>query len=335
MPRLPRLDSPGLLHHVIVRGIEKRSIFQDTRDYYIFLDRLGLILSQCSNVCFAWALMPNHIHLLIQSGAEGIAWMMRRLLTSYALRFNLRHQRVGHLFQNRYKSIVCDTESYFLQLIRYIHLNPLVAGLVSNLKALANYPWTGHRALIGTHAISWQATDAVLDRWSTDQAVARAGYEHFLEDGLKEGHRPDLEGEGLPSLAKLLYGVDDSNTGSMGDQRILGSPDFVEKILKQVELDEEQATGWRRSGITFDDVLRVSADLKNVPLDLVTGRSRAGGASDARAMAIFAGLSRLGKTGQQLADQLKISSSAVSRAALRGRELTKQYPLFNRLENLP
>jgi REP element-mobilizing transposase RayT len=130
MPRKARIDAPGALHHIIFRGIEQRLIFRDDRDRDQLIDRLSEILAETDTPCYAWALMPNHVHFLLKTGLTPIATIMRRLLTGYAGYFNRRHRRHGHLFQNRYKSILCQEESYFRELVRYIHLNPLRAKLV-------------------------------------------------------------------------------------------------------------------------------------------------------------------------------------------------------------
>jgi len=129
MPRQARLDSPGTLHHVMIRGIEKRRIVDDDVDRHDFVRRLGALAEETRTPIYAWALMSNHAHLLLCSGAMGLAKFMRRLLTGYAVRYNLRHRRHGPLFQDRYKSIVCDGDQYFTELVRYIHLNPLRVGV--------------------------------------------------------------------------------------------------------------------------------------------------------------------------------------------------------------
>jgi len=131
MPRKARIDAPGALHHVMVRGIDRRDIFSDQKDYTDFMDRLGDLLIETRTSCYAWALIPNHFHLLLRTGNSPISVLMKRLLTGYAINFNRRHNRYGHLFQNRYKSILCQEDSYLLELVRYIHLNPLRAGLVA------------------------------------------------------------------------------------------------------------------------------------------------------------------------------------------------------------
>ena len=130
MPRKARIDAPGALHHIIIRGIERKKIFYDDADRDNFLERLCLVLTQTETLCFAWTLIPNHLHLLLRTGGVPIATVMRRLLTGYVVSFNKRHQRHGPLFQNRYKSILCQEDLYLLELVRYIHLNPLRARLV-------------------------------------------------------------------------------------------------------------------------------------------------------------------------------------------------------------
>ena len=132
MPRKARIDAPGALHHIIVRGIERRRIFSDDQDRDNFVERLGDIVTETKTFCFAWALIPNHAHILLRTGQTPLATVMRRLLTGYAVSYNRRHRRHGHLFQNRYKSILCQEDTYLLELVRYIHLNPLRAKIVKS-----------------------------------------------------------------------------------------------------------------------------------------------------------------------------------------------------------
>ena len=112
MPRLARLDAPGVLHHIIIRGIERRKIFGDDQDKDNLTDRLSILLPETKTACYAWALMSNHAHFLFRSGNAGISTLMRRLLTGYAIYFNRRYRRHGQLFQNRYKSIICQEDIY-------------------------------------------------------------------------------------------------------------------------------------------------------------------------------------------------------------------------------
>ena len=144
MPRKARIDASGALHHIIARGIDRNTIFGDDFDRKNFIDRLATILNETKTVCYAWALIPNHFHLLLRTGLAPVATVMRRLLTGYAMSYNRRHQRHGHLFQNRYKSILCQEDIYLLELVRYIHLNPLRAGIVEDLNALDRFRFAGH-----------------------------------------------------------------------------------------------------------------------------------------------------------------------------------------------
>jgi REP element-mobilizing transposase RayT len=133
----------------MIRGIERANIFWDDKDREYFLSRVGEIGKATETRILAWALMDNHVHMLLFSGSSGLPRFMRRLLTGHAVWFNRRHQRSGHLFQNRYKSIVCEEDGYLLELVRYIHLNPLRSHMVGSLEELDRYRWSGHGVLVG------------------------------------------------------------------------------------------------------------------------------------------------------------------------------------------
>lgn len=158
MPRGPRVDFPGAVHHVYARGIEKRPIYLDDIDRESFLDRVGINLPKWGMRCLAWSLMPNHFHLLLQSDRGCLPSFMQCLLTGYSMQFNERHQRVGHLFQNRYKSPVVCKDGYFRDVVRYIHLNPVRSKIVRSICELEEYPWTGHRHIIRGGLPAWQDT---------------------------------------------------------------------------------------------------------------------------------------------------------------------------------
>ena len=126
MPRQARLDAPGTLHHVMGRGIEKTTIFRNEEDRIDFLNRVALLCQEETWKVYAFALIANHFHLLIRTGRQSLSYSMRKLLTGYVVNYNRRYKRYGHLFQNRYKSIICEDDPYLLELTRYIHLNPLL-----------------------------------------------------------------------------------------------------------------------------------------------------------------------------------------------------------------
>jgi putative transposase len=189
MPRGPRLDAPDTLHPVMVRGIESRAIFRDDQDREDFLRRLGTVAGVPDLTLYAWVLVPNHRHLLVRIGATPLARAMRSLLNGYAGAFNRRHRRRGHLFQNRYKSIVVEDEPCRLELVRYLHLNPL--------RALDRYPYAGHAVLLGHRRCPGQDTRRVLGRCGARPARARLAYRAVVADGIAHGRRRDLQGGGL------------------------------------------------------------------------------------------------------------------------------------------
>jgi putative transposase len=238
MPRKARLDVPGTLHHVMVRGIEGNKIFRDEEDRRAFIARLRSLVMETESRILAWALMENHIHLLVVSGPGGLSTFMRRLLTGYAIGFNRKHRRFGHLFQNRYKSIICDLDPYLLELVRYIHLNPLRAGLVKNLEGLESYPWCGHGILTGNRKNDWQERDFVLGFFGSKGKRAIRAYREFIEAGKDLGQRPELVGGGLirsmGGWSKVLS-LREKDEPEAYDERILGDGDFVQFVLEEAD----------------------------------------------------------------------------------------------------
>jgi len=197
MPRKARIDAPGAIHHIIIKGIEGKAIFIDRLDRESFLERFGSIILETSTACYAWALLTNHLHLLLRTGLTPLATVMRRALTSHAVRFNKRHKRHGHLFQNRYKSILCEENPYLLELIRYIHLNPIRAGIINDMNELKSYPYCGHGVIMGKHENEWQDIDYVLALFGRKAGQARRAYHVFVTKGISMGRRSDLTGGGL------------------------------------------------------------------------------------------------------------------------------------------
>ena len=199
---------------------------------------MGDIAIETETAIYAWGLMNNHAHILLRSGPCGLPTYMRRILSGYAVSYNRRHRRHGHLFQNRYKSIVCEEDAYFTQLVRYIHLNPLRAKLVNSLSQLGRYAWSGHSVLLGKFKKEWQDDKYVLKWFGDKVGEARRAYRHYVAAGVDQGQRPDLVGGGLVrsqggwSSVKTMR-----HLGIMekSDDRILGSGDFVESMLNQAD----------------------------------------------------------------------------------------------------
>jgi len=238
MPRKSRIDAAGALHHVMVRGIERRTVFRSDADRNHFLERLGEILRETKTTCYAWSLIPNHFHLLLRTGPVPISTVMRRLLTGYALWYNRRYRRHGHLFQNRFKSILCQEDSYLLELVRYIHLNPIRAGLVGDLDELGGYAYCGHGVVMGKVKKPWQDTGSVLGMFGEKLGAARRAYRAFVEEGIAQGKRQDLTGGGLLRSAGGWEGVKalrEEKVYQRNDERILGDGDFVGRVLASAE----------------------------------------------------------------------------------------------------
>jgi len=334
MPRKARIDAPGALHHIIVRGIEQRQIFRDDRDRDQFIQRLGDILTETDTPCYAWALMPNHVHLLLKTGLTPIATIMRRLLTGYAVYFNRRHRRHGHLFQNRYKSILCQAEPYFRELVRYIHLNPLRAKLVEELKALDKYPYSGHSALLGKMKRDWQQVGYVLGFFGKRKSDARKAYRQFVKKGVVQGRRPELTGGGLVRSIggwAALRALRSETVRVKGDERILGDSDFVEAVLKEADEQLERRYRLKAEGFDLDQVALRVAQVMSIPVELVWEKSRRPQVVDARSLFCFWASKELGISMTDLAKRLNLTQPAISIAARRGERLARenQYVLID------
>ena len=238
MARKASLDAPATLHHVMIRGIEGDKIFCDDEDRGNFLARIGKLIESTGTRILAWVLMNNHVHLLLFSGPTGISSFMRRLLSGYAVWFNRKHRRSGHLFQNRYKSIVCEEDSYLLELVRYIHLNPLRASVVRSMAELDHYRWSGHSVLVGKSRSDWQEKQYVLSQFGERQGRAVRAYQKYMEEEKDIGKRPELVGGGLVRNVggwSRVISLRDKGEREGHDRRVLGSKDFVQRVMREAD----------------------------------------------------------------------------------------------------
>ena len=279
MPRGARIDSADAVHHIMARGIERKQIFDADADRDHFLHRLGDILLDTGTTCFAWSLMPNHFHLLLRTGNASIAQLMRRILSGYAGSFNRRYRRVGHLFQNRYKSILCQEDAYFLELVRYIHLNPLRAGLVADP---ADYPWSGHRAYLGLAAVPWLTTDFTLRLLGTNRNGARRAYARLISAG------------GDPDDSAQF------SRGMPGDTRVLGDDGF----LARVAATRKQVPPRGPSLPTLEQLIAAAAKEAGCTTEALASASKARALADARChvaeRALAAGVASIGEIARRL-----------------------------------
>jgi len=327
MPRQARIDAPGALHHIICRGIERRLIFKDDSDRSDFVARLTKLLPETATRCYAWALIPNHFHLLLKTGEVPIATLMRRLLTGYAISYNHRHHRHGHLFQNRYKSILCQEDTYLLELVRYIHLNPIRARQVSSLDQLADYPWCGHGRLLGKIETGWQATDDLLLWFGKRRAAARQKYTEFVAEGIAQGKRPELVGGGLIRSCGGWSRVKEqskSMSPRKSDERILGDGDFVAAVLAEADEQLEQRTRYQQQGVTFDALLQLITEHFTVTRDDLLSASKRPTHVRARSLLCYWAVRKLGMTATEVAREVGMTQPAVSRAVKRGRGIADE-----------
>jgi putative transposase len=328
MPRLARLDAPGILHHIIIRGIDRTNIFKDNKDRDNFIERLSELLYKTKTACYAWALLPNHAHFLIRSGPVGLSALMRRLLTGYAVFFNRRHKRRGHLFQNRYKSIVCQEEVYFNELIRYIHLNPLRAKIVSEVRELSKYPYCGHGVLIGKTKRDWQDAKYVLSYFGKNVREARRAYLAYVRAGVGQGRRPELVGGGL---IRSLGGWEEVKRGRLnretpikGDERILGQSDFVMEIL--AEANEEYDRRYELQGLGYDleQVAEKVASIYQIDPSHIFSRSQQRIRVEARSLFSYWAARQLGIPLTEIAKNLRMSATGVGYAVQRGEVIAEE-----------
>ena len=328
MPRIARLDTPGLLHHIMIRGIERRKIFNDDKDRENIIERLSILLPETKTQCYAWSFLSNHAHFLFRSGPHGIAGLMRRLLTGYAVSYNKRHRRHGQLFQNRYKSVICQEDRYFQELVRYIHLNPLRAKIVTDLKELDRYSYCGHSALMGKKKRQWQDIEYVLGFFGKRIGKARKEYRSYVKKGIPMGRRPELVGGGL---IRSLGGWDEVKKMRLAgqdriksDQRILGESDFVMDVLSDADENFSRKYLLKSRGLNFEKVAEKVSSLFDLEKDYITGRGRQRNRVRARDLLCYWCAIELRIPMADLSKRLDMTLAAVSYAVKRGEKIAKE-----------
>ena len=211
MARPLRLEFPGAVYHLTARGDRREPIFADESDRLLFLELLGKEVRQQGWLLYAYCLMDNHYHLLLETPEPNLARGMRRLNGVYTQVFNRRHQQVGHLLQGRYKSILVDKDSYLMELCRYVVLNPVRAKMVAAVK---HWPWSSYLSTVDKAPCpDWLAADRVLALFGNTPAAGRRGYERFVG-----------QGAGLPSV-----------WGNVSGQIFLGNKAFLKRMQKMAQ----------------------------------------------------------------------------------------------------
>ena len=325
MPRRGRIDYPGALHHVISRGIERKYIFKQDRDKDEFHKRLKENLAKSSMQCFAWCVMGNHFHLLLQSGTTRLAEFMRSLLTGYAVYYNRKHKRVGHLFQNRYKSTICDKDAYLLSLVRYIHLNPVKAHMIE-YKDLRRYKWSGHREILEEREEGLIERQEILGYLASREKEAIGRYRDYVKEGLYE--KEDFEGGGLFRSGEGKWGVRGrkNEEREMYDDRILGNGSFVENVLENFDEADQVSSKLRN----LDEMIEKVSQYYNVnKKDILETREKS--VRDARKVVVYLGNQYLEKSLVDMGRLLGIRDTAAGMAKKGGREIVESCRLMSKL----
>lgn len=330
MPRKARIDAPGAIHHIIGRGIERRKIFNDDADRESFLRRLGVVIEETSTPCYGWALMPNHFHLVLRTGKAPISTVMRRLLTGYATGYNRRYRRNGHLFQNRFKSILCQEDIYLKQLVGYVHLNPLRSGIVADLKALSIYPYSGHSALMGKRTKSFQDVDFVLGLFGSQRSSARRNYQNYLQKNIGLRRRPELIGGGVLRSNGgwgAIKAMSRARIHLKGDERILGESEFVIKVLAGQKERFERRYWLKARGYDITHVVQKVAEIFGLEPDTIWKPGKQPLRVKARSLVCYWSVRELGLRGTSVGKLLGLSQPAVSRSVARGEKLCEKMNL--------
>jgi putative transposase len=250
MARKPRIEYPGAFFHIIVRGNNRENVFRDGADYVHYLEKFFYLCQEGDITVYAYCLMPNHIHLLLEIGKGSLSKVLQRFHTWYTQYFNRRYDRVGHLFQGRYKAIVCNKDAYLLELVRYIHLNPVRAGLVDSPE---DYAWSSHRIFLGIDKSEAIDPSFVLKQFSDDLSAAIRSYELFVMEGKKQGRRDDLY--------------------KLRDQSILGDESFHREALRRRRHEESESVEMAMVHFELDELEKIMQGA----LGLEPGSLRSGG----------------------------------------------------------
>ncbi len=292
------------------------------------MDRLSVLIPETQTRCYAWVLMSNHAHFLFRSGPSGISTLMRRLLTGYAVSFNRRHRRFGQLFQNRYKSIICQEDVYLKELVRYIHLNPIRAKMVGDLNALGQYAFCGHGVLLGKRQQAWQDDAHVLKYFGDEFKSARKQYLAYVESGVDQGRRPELVGGGLIRSFGGWGEVKKQRESKMGrikgDQRILGDSGFVESMLSQAKQSYERKYELKAKGIDLNYIAAKAGKVFGIDHREIFSKRRIRERADARGLFCYWASHELNIPLSDLARRLNMTPSGVSYAVRRGEGIARK-----------
>lgn len=288
MARKPRVEFAGAFYHVIARGNRRETLFHDAEDATAYLTRLERYRQRDGLTCYAYVLMSNHLHLLVETGAVPLSRTMQTLQFTYTQHYNRRYGKTGHLFQGRYKAILCDREAYLLELVRYLHLNP---ARLRQPQDPWRYPWSSHRAYLGDRTPVRVETATVLGHFHRQVGPARQAYQRFMREGLPTGH----QGRYYETV----------------DQRFLGDERFLDSVTRQTTAHHDVAVGPSR--VPFARLLAAVAQATGVAADRLVRVGRQRDLVASRAFLVYAAREWSGVTAKDLGRRLHRDPSMISR----------------------
>lgn len=327
MPRKARIDAPGALHYVLLKGMEEKEIFQGESDRVDFLERLAHLLKDTSASCYAWAMTPAQVHLLLKTGESPLSAFLHRLLTGYVVTYNKRHRRHGPLFHNRYRAILCQEDPYLPELVRHIHLHPLRLGVVRGFSELGRYRYAGHSFILGKRRNDWQDVDHVLRKFSSRKPRSLERYNEFMKTGLLESRKASGKTWGWTSFSEVRkLAREPGNPGR--DERILGDGPFVGAALVDAEKQSLKRHELRPAlPRDVEELAQKASALFSIKPEEIRLPSKSPGPVKARSLFCFWAVTVLGMTATALARRLGISQPAVSTSVRRGAKIADEMGL--------
>lgn len=287
MARKPRIEFEGALYHVITRGNQKQKTFRGAEDYQRYLKILADYKSRYDFLLYGYVLMENHVHLLMETKKVPLSKILQGINQSYTMYFNRRYATVGHLFQGRYKAILCDRDSYLLSLLKYIHMNPIRAGMV---KSLEEYRWSSHQCYVGRAGGGGMvSTELVLKMFSDNMKKARRAYRSHM-------------GEELVLRQEEVYAT--------VSQRILGDEGFVQEVMSRS--GRRDVSGRRRHAYKLPEIARAVEELEGISLEQLRGKGRGDDERLGRRVMSFVA-KEYGYKGQDIAEYLWRDPSVITR----------------------
>jgi putative transposase len=286
MARKPRIEYEGAFYHVITRGNQRQRVFKGDDDFQKYVNFLAFYKERYKYSLYAYVLMSNHVHLLIETRTIPLSKILQGINQSYTMYFNRKNKTVGHLFQGRYKAILCDKDAYLLSLIKYIHLNPVRAKIA---KAAGEYRWSSHRSYDKEKNNDLVDTGQVLRMFSEDKSQARKLYRAYIDDGI-EVKKEDIY--------KTI------------SQRILGEEKFVDKVMEKI--DERFENTRKHHEYSLKEIVATMGKMRGITLKQLRGKSKNREILTVRKLASLAAR-EFGYKGKEIALYLQKDPSVITR----------------------